>query len=77
MYVCVCAPLPPPVSNNCVNIISYNDTLFMGWRSAPFHFASNLTKMFIVSSIDGGFTWEWENTIQVSRRGVRSRGLCC
>lgn len=63
------ASLPPQVnierSNNCVGITSFNNTLFMGWRSAPYHFASADTRMYITSSLDGGFTWAFEHLIQL------------
>ena len=41
--------------------------MFMAWRSGPTHFASSLTKMFIVSSIDGGVTWEKEYELETSK----------
>ena len=53
------------LSNNCVGIGSYQDVLFMGFRSAPYHFASEHTKIFLVSSDDGGKTWLSEATIEL------------
>ncbi len=35
----------------------------MAWRSAPTHFASKSTQMFVVSSSDDGQTWSHEQTI--------------
>ncbi len=54
------------IANNCIGIINYNNLLYAGWRSAPFHFASNLTQMFIASSADAGQTWSVEKTIYIA-----------
>ena len=60
-------PLPKGVnlqtSNNCVSIINFNNKLFIGFRSAPYHFASDKTHIYILSSDDDGKTWELENDI--------------
>src|SRR5262245_27589282 len=53
----------PSVSNNNVDILFSGGRLFMAWRTAPTHFASTETRMVIVSSIDGGATWEFEHQI--------------
>jgi len=57
------APLPFGVevqtSNNCLGIIYFEGRLFLGWRSAPFHFASPLTKIYIISSENNG-TKSWD-----------------
>ncbi len=53
------------LSNNCVGIGSFQDILFMGFRSAPYHFASSTTRMFIVSSEDGGKTWKLEKKVEL------------
>lgn len=37
-------------SNNCLSIATYQDSLYIAWRSAPMHFASSKTKIFIMSS---------------------------
>ena len=50
-------------SNNCVGIAYYDGRLFMGWRNAPSHFASDLTHIFIISSQDFCKTWDFENSI--------------
>lgn len=52
-------------SNNCIGLVAFNGTLFMGFRSGPFHFASSLVQMFIVSSQDGGLHWTLEHTISM------------
>lgn len=60
----------PQLSNNCVGIFAYADgtqqRLFMGFRTAPFHFASNQTRMYIVSSVDSGATWTMDRAIDFS-----------
>jgi len=50
-------------SNNNVSIARHDSRLFMGWRTAPTHFASPDTKMHVVSSADSGQTWDHEQTI--------------
>ena len=47
-------------SNNCLTIKRFNGRLFVAWRSAPYHFASSKTRMFLMSSPDEGVTWEKE-----------------
>lgn len=37
----------------------------MGFRSAPYHFASDVTRMYIVSSEDGGESWSYESVIEM------------
>lgn len=53
------------LSNNCVGLGSFNDVLFLGFRTAPFHFASNLTRIYIVSSVDGGVHWDEEAVVEL------------
>ena len=50
-------------SNANVDIIFHQDRLFMAWRTAPFHFADESTRMLVVSSSDQGATWEFEHEI--------------
>ncbi len=52
-------------SNNNVDIIFFDGRLFMAWRTAPNHFASEYTRMLIASSLDQGATWEFESEIAV------------
>jgi hypothetical protein len=47
-------------SNNCLTIKRFNGRLFVAWRSAPYHFASSKTRLFMMSSSDDGLTWEKE-----------------
>lgn len=47
-------------SNNNLDIIFHDGRLFLAWRSAPSHFASPLTEMWVVSSPDGGSSWDFE-----------------
>lgn len=68
-FVVPSAALPPEIepyaSNNNVDIQFHAGRLFMAWRSAPDHFASNATHMFVVSSPDQGVTWDFEHDIHV------------
>jgi hypothetical protein len=50
----------PMVSNANVDIIFHGDRLFMAWRTAPYHFADESTRMLVVSSTDEGQTWDYE-----------------
>jgi hypothetical protein len=51
------------LSNNNVDIVLFEDRLFMAWRSAPIHWAHVDARMLIVSSTDQGRTWEFEHAI--------------
>jgi hypothetical protein len=53
-------PVETQAANNNVAITLAGDRLFMAFRSAPAHFASSQTTMNVVSSADGGQTWEEE-----------------
>lgn len=52
-------PLP---SNNNVDIEFFDGRLYLGWRTAPMHFASTETRMEVISSGDNGVTWTHEST---------------
>ncbi len=52
----------PLASNNNVSIALHDDRLFMAWRSAPSHFASTDSRMYMASSPDLGHTWSHEAT---------------
>ena len=53
---------PVMASNNNVDITMAEGKLFLGWRTAPTHFASTQTHMHLVSSTDLGQTWTHEAT---------------
>jgi len=53
----------PMAANNNVDIVYHKDRLHLGWRTAPTHFASQETQMILISSADGGLTWDLEYTI--------------
>ena len=55
----------PLASNNNVSIALHNDFLYMAWRSAPSHFASAESRMYMASSADLGQTWHYEATWQL------------
>lgn len=50
-------------SNNNVDIHFHDGRLFLAWRAAPFHFAGPDTRMYIMSSADGGETWAYEHEV--------------
>lgn len=52
-------------ANNNVDIILFGGRLFMAWRNGQTHFASPRIEMHVVSSADGGQTWDFEHTIAV------------
>ena len=56
------AELPTGASNNNVSIAWFEDRLFLGWRTAPTHFASADSRMHVMSSPDLGETWAFEAT---------------
>lgn len=68
-FVVPSAALPPEVeplaSNANVDIQLHDGRLFMAWRSAPSHFASAATRMYVVSSPDLGRSWDFEHEIRI------------
>ena len=56
----------PMASNNNVDIVFHDGRMFMAWRTAPTHFASEKTIMYIISSDNLGETWEYEHQIVLS-----------
>ena len=57
--------ITPSASNNNVDIIFHQGHLYMAWRSAPTHFASSETIMWVMSSNDMGATWDFETKIHI------------
>jgi hypothetical protein len=58
--------IKPNKSNNCVGITEYKGRFYVGWRSAPSHFASSTTKIYIMSSDNmGEKNWVHEHTIEL------------
>ena len=59
--------LPPEArsqaSNNNVDVEYFDGRLFVGWRTGPTHFASEDSEMLVVSSADGGQTWDYETKV--------------
>lgn len=53
-------PYTPQAANNNVAIAVAGDRLFLAWRTAPSHFASDQTELQVMSSPDMGQTWEAE-----------------
>ena len=52
----------PLQSNNNVDIELFDGRIYMGWRTAPTHFASTDSRMEMMSSDDGGASWRHEAT---------------
>jgi hypothetical protein len=52
-------------SNNNVALERFDGRLFMAWRNSPNHFASEKTRMIVVSSGDEGRTWEHEAVVKL------------
>ena len=61
--------LPPQCkiqrSNNNLDIVKYKDRYYLGFRTAPTHFASAKTVMYVISSKDLE-NWEYETEIKLS-----------
>jgi len=54
-------------SNNNIAGVIFQERMFLAWRTAPAHFAGMETRIHIVSSGDGGTTWDMEKTIFFGR----------
>ena len=51
----------PQASNNNLDVVEHSDgRLYFAFRTGPSHFASDEVQMFVVSSVDGGESWEME-----------------
>jgi len=57
--------LVPLDSNNNVSIALHEERLFMGWRTSETHFASEGSRIHLVSSDNLGTTWDLEATWEV------------
>jgi hypothetical protein len=62
-------------SNNNVDIMFHEERLFMGFRTGPNHFASEETQMMVVSSLDGGVSWQHELKIELDSDAREPRFL--
>ncbi len=60
--------LPPQVadqtSNNNLDVVDHDGRLFLAFRTAPTHFASEKTTLYVLSTTDE-VTWEYEATFQL------------
>jgi hypothetical protein len=54
----------PDHSNNNLDIIDFEGRLYFAFRTGPDHFATDKTRMYIVSTKDE-VTWDYETTIQL------------
>jgi len=57
-------------ANNNLDVCEHAGRRFLAWRTAPTHFASERARLNVVSSADGGTTWEYETQV-VLHRDVR------
>ncbi|MDP3235587.1 MAG: hypothetical protein Q8N26_22575 [Myxococcales bacterium] len=57
------AAKPVLASNNNVDLVMHGGRLWMGWRTAPSHFASAETRLHVMSSGDLGQSWRFETTV--------------
>ena len=55
----------PLASNNNVAITFHEGSLFMAWRTAESHFASENAELHVIRSDDGGTTWVGEHLIKM------------
>lgn len=56
---------PVLASNNNADLIMHDGRLWLGWRTAPTHFASPETRLHLMSSGDLGKTWRFEKTLHI------------
>lgn len=54
-------------ANNNLDVCDVDGRRYLAWRTAPIHFASANTYLHVVSSTDGGATWEHETTVHLGR----------
>jgi len=52
-------------ANNNLDVVEHEGALFLAWRNAPNHFASEETRLLVVRSDDGGATWALEHSIHL------------
>lgn len=53
---------PPGNSNNNLDVVRHDGRFYLAWRTAPDHFASDATRIFVVSSADER-TWRFEASL--------------
>jgi hypothetical protein len=54
-------------ANNNLDVCDHDGRRYLAWRTAPNHFASPLARLNVVSSTDGGRTWEYEHEVALER----------
>jgi hypothetical protein len=54
-------------ANNNLDVVDHHGRRYLAWRTAPHHFAHREARLEIVSSGDGGETWEHESTVALGR----------
>lgn len=58
-------------ANNNLDVVRFRDRTFLAWRTAPTHFASELTKLYIASEGPDGWRFEGELALQTDLREPR------
>lgn len=53
-------------ANNNLDVVQHDGRVWLAWRTAPSHFASDQAEMHVVSSEDE-VTWRWEGTFSLGR----------
>ena len=55
---------PPGNSNNNLDVVRSGGRIYLAWRTAPDHFASSRTQIFVISTADER-TWRFEQRLQL------------
>lgn len=58
------AEAPPGNSNNNLDVVRHEGRVYLAWRTAPDHFASAATRIFVVSSADER-SWRFESSLSL------------
>jgi hypothetical protein len=57
--------------NNNLDVVRFNGRFYIGFRTAPSHFASDKTKLYIISSSDLEY-WDYEHEIHLGKTYIYS-----
>lgn len=60
------AETPAGNSNNNLDVVRHEGRVYLAWRTAPDHFASSETRLFVVSSADER-SWRYETRLSLDR----------
>lgn len=56
------AESPPRVSNNNLDVVRHDGKIYLAWRTAPDHYASDATALYVLSTTDEK-TWTYETKL--------------